>query len=750
MWSTQDMIQAAQSFTNAYKAYEDAPSAIREAKCLQAQYPKCLADIGDDLFVGRPKEVIVGYRFSLNDGDMGYYFNDKLVYSLRKNNELTIEQEAEIQILEEYWKDRTVLGRLGHVFKTPNLPREVINMLYLGSIEKDYTDFSFVANNMPRICEISLDFDLLLILGINGLRERVMNYRDAIFSENDSSMYDGMLIALDVLIDCCRYFANQAREQAANTTGEKSLEMIEIAQTLENITKAPPSSLREAIQLFWLYSQLACLDNFGRMDIYLGDFYAYDIDQEVLSEEKAQSLINALWLIIESQYPTSGRVIIGGMGRRNEQNANRFALAAMEASRVIKGTSPSLSLRLHKSQDSILFDKALATIGSGGTYPFLYNDEVLVPSLKGLLGASREDAEQYVMSNCGEITLEHRALGTPSVSMMYLKLLELVLFDGYDHYSKQAMGRKTGGLTSFESFEHLWEAFFDEVTYLLEILVKYGEDIIRMAASQSPNLFCAMLFDDCLKRNAGLIDGARYLGLTVETHMVVSAAQSLYAIKCLVYEEKCIEPNVLLDMMRKDFAGYEYEHGMLLALPQYGNNIDEIDDFVRLVVQKINAITYSLSSKTGLDYVVPTHISVDANVSLGKYALASADGRRAGTPMSNSVNPLPGRDKEGLTAMLNSVSTFPTNDNCGMVTHIKIDQNVYQNREAIAALIKTFFANGGSHLCVGVLKREELENAMRCPKLHQNLMVRIGGFSARFVTLSTEMQHDIISRTLHT
>jgi len=148
-----------------------------------------------------------------------------------------------------------------------------------------------------------------------------------------------------------------------------------------------------------------------------------------------------------------------------------------------------------------------------------------------------------------------------------------------------------------------------------------------------------------------------------------------------------------------------------------------------------------------VDFCLPSHISVDAYVYLGRFVGATPDGRSAGEPVSNSNNPLAGTDKNGLTALLNSMAKIKPEPGAGHVNHLKLSPSMAKNKRAeIEALIRTFFKNGGNYLCISVLGKEEFIAAMKEPEKHTHLMVRIGGYSACFVSLPPELQKEMIER----
>lgn len=752
-WTIDTAIEKAEQFTQAYQKAELDHPAKREAACLRAMYPSYLAEILDgDGFAGRAEAGIAGYRFSCINGEIGYYFKTGTVYAWRRDGLLSAAQEERIRSLEDYWESRATIRRY-QALDAEELPEEARNALFVDRDDLDWTQAKFSACYMPRLCEINLNFDKLLTVGLPGLLAEVRQCREK--AAGDAAvLYESMESALGLLKDVCLYYAGMAEKQAEEAGPSRRDQLFLIAETLRNIAERPPETLREAIQLFWLYGLLASLDNFGRMDVYLGNFLARDMDSGRLDERQALELLLALWRLILSSCPGSGRVIIGGMGRRNEANANRFALLAMEATATmqvgVSHFSPQLSLRLHAGQDKALYEKALDVLAMGRTYPMLYNDDVNVPAVCRAFRCSPEDAEQYIMSNCGEYDIEHRSVSSPNGSINYARVAELALFDGVDPASGIIMGPRTGRMDQFRDFGGLWAAFEAQVRFILSHTSNRMAKIHEATMADSPNLFCSMLFDDCLETGKGLVEGARYLGFDIETHGIVSAADCLAAVRRVVFETGQIPAGNLLKMIQSNYEGYERERRLLLDAPKYGNDDAEADGMVLRVYDFVNEETTKLAEKHGVHFSLATHIGVNANVYLGGNTAATADGRKAGEPLSNSLNPLAGRDRNGFTALLNSMAKFNPHSVAGQVMHLKLGRQMFgKHRGALESMLDTYFKKGGSYLCLAVMDRGELENALEKPDEYANLMVRVGGFSARFVSLPREMQLEILSRTLY-
>jgi len=258
-----------------------------------------------------------------------------------------------------------------------------------------------------------------------------------------------------------------------------------------------------------------------------------------------------------------------------------------------------------------------------------------------------------------------------------------------------------------------------------------------------------MLYADCIEKGVGLIAGARYIGLNIEVYGNITVADSLTAIKKLVFDEKKISPDELIKALDADFVGYERIQRMLLSAPKYGNDEDAADDMAVLFQASLCKIIQSQKEELKLDFLLADLINAGGHISLGKYVGATPDGRLALMPLTNANNPTLGADKQGLTALLNSMAKLNTWDIGGEVQYLKISRETLTNsKEKITDLFKAYFENGGPQLMVTSVAKGELERAMKEPEKYANLMVRVGGYNARFVELAIEDQREILGRTL--
>jgi pyruvate-formate lyase len=734
------------AFTDAYRGARDVHPAIREAQCLAVQFPAILQPIrSSDLLAGRVLPALVGFSpDEWGSCAFGYYHLPDAIREALDHLEVDATMRARVDEMLAFWETESTAARVRNAY-----PNELATALP----SDDWMNAPGVAFPLYRITGATVNYERLLERGIRGLRADVESRRETARDAGEpTGFFDGSMIALDVLSSVCRFYAGMALEMISTASTRRAVELTEMAAALEHVAERPPRTFREATQLFWLYALTGDLRNHGRMDVYLGPFLAADLTSGRLEEDEALAILKSLWqLMADRETRVHNRVIVGGRGRPNERESDRFAILAMEASRTVLEAEPQLSLRFYDGMDPALMAQARDVIAEGRTFPILYNDDVNIPAVMAAFDVDEEVATQYVPYGCGEYILEHRSIGTPSGVINLLKALEVTLTNGVDLTTGLPMGLALGRLSDFESFDDLWAAYTRQVEYFVGHLADQQALEYRVAAAQSPFLLLSLLYDDCLERGLGALEGGvRYLGGTLETYGNVNTADSLLAIKELVFEREEISRETLLAAIAADFHGYEYERKLLRDVPKYGNDRQDADEMFLRVHDHVCTTTRAQADRVGLHSYLVVVINNAANSLMGQWTAASADGRGAGLPMNNGNAPSSGNDVAGATAMLNSIVKPRCDIHAGAVQNLKFSHGLMRDyRPMVDALLDTYFDNGGAQAMITVVGREELERALENPDQYRHVFVRVGGFSARFVDLAPNVQLEILNRTLY-
>lgn len=708
-----ELLHYAAEFTRRYRVATDIYS--READCLRWQFAHSLQPMqAGDLVPGRVVRLPLGVR-PQEFGGLGYYLYEWGWAEAVSDGTLTSAQQAQAAELFAYWQTENTAAKIAAAYPEGWLDVFVHHAPY---------DTPTVSHALYRISGIHMDPTRLLTLGVEGVTSLCEEKR-----EQNPPFYDGLIQALDILSEVCRSYAVQAQAMGETT----------LAADLTHIARHPAETFTQAMTLSYLFYVLSGAWNYGRMDQYLGGYLAADLEWGRLTEDEALHWIEDLWCRLEERNDYfDSRVILGGADR--PEGADRFALLAMEATRRRGGVVPQLTLRCYEGMDPRLYEAALDTIGAGTTFPMLYNDAVNVPAVMDAFGVDEATAQQYVPYGCGEYVLYNKSIGTPSGTINTLYLLNEIMYGKKAHLFRDA--------PDFETFYTAYLGEVEKVVACLALQEKLEYDVV---GCECPLLYFSLLFDDCIQRGKAVLEGGlRHLGGTIENYGNVNTADALTAIKAVVYDQELVTAEALSAALASDFAGQERLRQMLLSRPKYGNDHPDADGmFTRLHRDVCNLIRRQ-AEPAGLDSYLTVIINNELNAVFGQGTGASADGRRAGEYLANGNNPMSGRDTCGVTAMLGSLVKPDTHLHAGAVQNLRFSREMFADlRPQLKALLRIYFEQGGAQAMITVLSRGDLEAALAQPEKYRNLIVRVGGFSARFVDLNPVVQKELIARTLY-
>lgn len=733
------------AFTAAHRRHERSSPVQRELACLEVLFPTILQPIQDgDLIAGRIAYPMVA--FSPEPGGLGYACNENAIRAVLESDAEGIPDRASIEEMLDYWRTRTTAVRTRAAY-----PPHVAAAL---PSDEWFTE-SGPAFPLYRLAGTVLDYATLLREGLPGLAAMIAARRAKESAAEKCEFLGGLQAVLSVVARSLQHYAAQSRSLSANCDdGVRAAQLNRIARSCDALVDRAPATLHEAIQLAWIYALMSGTWNYGRVDDWLGPFLARDLDAGRLTDAKATELLCSWWRLMAAyENPYNNRVFIGGRGRTDEAAADRFALFALEATRQVRLNQPQLSLRFYRGQNPALMARALDLLGEGCTFPILYNDEVNIPAVAHAFSLPESEAIHYTPYGCGEYVLAHRSVGTPNGVINLAKCLELALHDGWDPVAGRQAGPHTGTADRFTTFEDLWRAYATQLETLLAALAEQEKIEYEVAGREAPFLLLSALYDDCIDRARPIFaGGVRHLGGTVETYGNTNTADALFAIERVVFADRILALPQLVAQLDADFASADGAslRQRLRAVAKYGNDEDTVDAMARRVHEHVCTQARAQAARVGLDSYLVVTINNWANTVLGRTTAASADGRRTGEPLANANNPSSGADHRGVTAFLNSLVKLDPSLHAGAVQNMKFSRSLFlRNRPKLEALLDAYWTGGGTQAMITVLSRADLESAMQEPEKWGNLMVRVGGFSIRFVDLPRDAQLEILARTLY-
>ncbi len=695
-----------------------------------------------DLFAGRLDFLPIGFGTVTSVGGVGHYCVFAKLRAFQKEiDELGEEFHERVEALYKYWLDN-------------DLKTEYCRRTLTETTVGRFIDVNYPLIATARLSGMMLDYPKLLDNGITGLKKIISDKAE---NDPDNEFYITSLECLDIFTASADYMREQAEKQLAEipcNNQKRRKELRRMADVLAKIRSDKPETFHEALQLFWLYALLAGVINYGRLDDFLEPYLAADLESGRLTEDEAYDYIRSLWTMIENRRTTvNGRIIVGGRGRRHPKEADVFMSIALKVCRDCRYVEPQFTLRVEKETSDETWQAAFDAIGAGATYPTLYNDEVNVPAVAYGMRVDEKTAERYVPFGCTEFVLWGQSTGTPNICINLLKLLTIYMNDGIDPLDCQnktgaVVPRKMGEIKSFEEF---YDGYKELLDYYMDLSADAQYSSYEIMNEQVKFLFTSILMDDCIERGKALLDGGvRYLGGTCETYGNINTSDSLYAVKKLVFDDKKITLEQLCDALREDFKGYEDIRKMCLDCDKYGNDLDTADGMANDLYEYVSKGIRTRGIEKGMQYFLIVISNNSLNTEWGIKTAASPDGRLSGMYMNPANNPQGGADKNGPTAMLNSLCRFDARYHAGSVQNIKFSADMFNNnRELIEILFKTYFKKGGCHLMVTVVDSGALEDAMVHPEKYPDLIVRVAGYSAVFINLDPTVQHEILSRTLY-
>jgi len=572
--------------------------------------------------------------------------------------------------------------------------------------------------------------------------------------------------------------AARARAQAARETDpERRAELLGIARTMDRVPWEPPATFPEALQALWTtHMLLMAAESYpgpgvspGRIDQYLLPYYEADLVAGRLTRDQAREWLECWWIKHNYAYDYQGwcgtnqginasfgqLVTLGGIDARGEDTSNELTWLLLDVIDEINLLEPKPNIRLHAKTPDRLLDRIVDSLARAQGAPFLLNfDEAAMAGLRWE-GLPEHVLWDYAPVGCLENTLAGcDRSGTVDVNLNLAKAVELALNDGCDLAAGTRLGPATGAATSFTSFDDFLAAVETQLRHLVDWVIHVNDVADEGRARFEPVPYLSALVDGCLESgrdsNAG---GARYNFLTVEGIALGTVADSLAAVRALVFEQQRIDMATLVAALRANFEGHEALRQTLLhKVPKYGNDDEAVDALARRVSRCWTEHAFRHTSPTGKRYR-GGYLSWNYWIAYAPLTAATPDGRRRGQYLSNAVCPVNGADRRGPTSVIKSVghldlATAPNGASHTMSFSPSLLRTPEQ-RAKLKGLLRAYDRLGGTCLQVNVIDAETLRNAQRHPDEYRNLLVRITGYNAYFTGLGKEIQDELIAREAH-
>ncbi len=758
-------VERTRYMTESYRQTEGEPYVIRRAKAFKHILENISVIIlKDDIIVGQPSDKTRGGSIS-PEVRCDWILDEMDSVSERDTDPYVPLTEEEKDVLRDsvsYWQGNSVYDHF----------REIVSddaMRYDGII---FGGGGFSCNNQ-HYGHLSADFGMLLELGTDGIIAKIDEQLSKAEPDLDKvNELAAMKISMEGLSIIGERYAAKAREMAeAETDAERKAELLAIAAVCDNVPKRPAKSFHEALQSTWFAYMGMMLENWGtgntllRVDQYLWPYYEHDIASGIIDKDEALMLVCGFYVainfgcIVYSEATSHGfagansgtAITIGGVDAEGNCAVNELSYIFMEGERRVNMTSDDVVIRINdNTPNEFLLEATRLAKDLGGKLKFV-GDKTTIKNL--MIDAVPEaEANDYAIAGCTSPVVGGKGYNIPGGIISSAGILELALNNGVQRMTGQKIGLETGNPAEFETYEQLWDAFEQQVRYVIPYLHEIKNADKQAFATYRPSPFESAMCPVCIERGKDLTQGgtAPHVWYAMSVAGLPNVGNSLAAIKKYVFEEKKVSMQMVLDALEANFEGYEDLRILLCRAPKWGNNDSYVDDIVNRAVRLFSEVVEETPGFNNAHSTIAA-AAVTANVGLGMCLGATPEGRFAGESLADGgISPTCGTNDSGMTATMMSIAHLP--HEClrhGEVLNIRLDPDAINNEaklEKFASLIRSYIRSGGFLVQFNIVGTDTLKDAMVHPELHRDLVVRVATYAAYFIELGEGLQQDIIKR----
>ena len=768
-------VERALYFTQSMAETVGQPLVLRWAKALMNVAKNITVMVQDDqLLLGRcgGHDGRYGILYPELDGD----FLDIAVRDLptRPQSPASISPEDAKIVVEQiapFWKGRTY-----HEALNKALPAEVHKLTY---DDPDGLISRFIVNETSSFrssIQWVHDYEVVLKRGFNGLKQEMEEKLAALDPASPVDQVDkrpfieATILVCDAIVLWAKRHADAARKAA----------LIRMAENAEHVPANPARDFYEAVQSQYFTQMFSRLEqktgttiSNGRMDQYFYPFYKKDMEAGILTDEKTLEYLECMWVgmaeFIDMYISPAGgafnegyahweAVTIGGQTPDGRDATNDLTYLFLKSKREFPLHYPDLAARIHsRAPERYLWDVA-ETIKFGSGFPKLCNDEECIP-LYVSKGATFEEALDYAVSGCIEIRMPNRDTYTSGGAYTnFASAVEMALYDGkMKKYGDVQLGIQTGDARKFKSWDEFWNAYVQQHMLLLRTTFIQQYIVIQTRAKHFAQPMGSVLHALCRKHCIDLHQPQIPEGLNFgyfEFMGLGTVIDSLAAIKKLVFEDKKLTMDQLIDALEANFEGYEDIQQLLRTAPCYGND----DEYADEIGRELDRMAVSFAAKYGKEMGINNdarYVPFTSHVPFGKVVSATPNGRVAWFPLADGSSPSHGADHNGPTAILlsnHNTKNYGMRARAARLINVKFTPKCVEGdagTEKLVQFIRTWCDLKLWHIQFNVINADTLKKAQKDPQKYRNLIVRIAGYSAYFVDLTPDLQNDLIARTGH-
>ncbi|MCK5782559.1 MAG: glycyl radical protein [Flavobacteriales bacterium] len=693
---------------------------------------------------------------------------DLHVLNSRDQQRYTISQE-DIDIYEKevipYWKGRTQREKI-----FSNVPKEW-SMAYEAGL---FTEF--MEQRAPGHTALDgkiykkgmIDFKLEIDEHLSTLD--FLNDKEA---TDKAEQLKAMKIACDAVIVFANRHADLAEELAKNEDDKvRKQELLDISIICRKVPEYAPDTFWEAIQMYWFVhlgtiTELNGWDamNPGHLDQHLTPFYEIEIKEGTLTREKAKELISAFWIKVNNHtappkvgitaresgtYNDFTNINIGGLKKDGSDGVSEVSYIILEIIEELHVLQPGSSVHISNKTPDKFLKAANKVIRQGHGYPSVFNPEIYIKEMTNM-GKSLEDAREGGCSGCIEVGAFGKEAFLLTGYLNVPKIFEVTLNNGINPVTGKVAGIRTGDPLMFNNYEELYNAFLKQLNFIVDQKIKVSNYIDRMFAKYSPAPFLSVVIDDCISTGKDYYNGGpRYNTNYIQCTGLATVTDSLATIKKHVFEDKSFSMLKILNAVSNNFEGEEILRQKIInRTPFFGNDDNYADDIaVRVYGDLLKAIDGKPNTKGGKFHL--NMLSTTCHIYFGNIMGASPNGRLAFKSISDGTSPSHGRDINGPSSVIKSLSKIDHTKSGGTLLNqrflpslLKRDEDI----EKLGHLIRSYFTLGGHHIQFNIVDTATLKAAQKNPENYKDLMVRMAGYSDYFNDMNEDLQQEVIDRT---
>jgi len=754
-------VERALIVTQAHKESEAEPMIIRRAKAFHELANKMPITIEDwQLIVGSPSAE--PFTVSPHPEACWRTILERLdEFSTREGDkyQVSVEDKQTLREVLPWWRGKSIED-----VALTMLPDKVREAYEAGLIDSGY--FAQGSGNF------SADYKKVLSRGFSSVMKEIEGKISGLDLADPQDydkwlFYKASLICCDAAIDYAKRYAELASRQGeSETRGERKRELLLIAQNCERVPEYPARNFFEALQAFWFIHVLLHFEVTGGAGIVAGrlDQLLYPYAKDV-SESDINRWLENLWInynqimlflpgrtaYIWAGHPISEQPTIAGLDENGQDASNQLTEIMLEVEKEVRLPQPDIAVMYHDKISKTVLDKACETLPVSMKPKFFNYDIAVKQALER--GVMEEDLKDLVTIGCVTTAPQGKTWGNNNMAFLSLsKALELALNNGTDPLSGKKIGVGSGAPGKFETFDEMMDAFKRQLEHAIRMAAIMANVLEKVHTDLNPQPFASVLIDGCLEKGVPpWKGGARYNILGVTAVGLANTADSLAALKKLVFEDKVIHMAELLEGLDHNFEGKweRLRQRLIHDAPKFGNDEDYVDKIVADVAafycRELRKCRCSRGS------YCPSIYSVSAHLGLGKYVGALPDGRNAQQPLADGMSPSQGMCFKGATAVINSVTKIDhTGASDGTLLNMKFSAATLKNpltREKFIHLLETYMRLGGYHVQFNIIDTGKLRDAQAHPDKYPDVLVRVAAYVAQFRQLPKELQDDIIARS---